>query len=183
MKNTEFKKGEIIRTGFYTGTGKNTKSHNVTGQKMQELNNAGFYGIEKNDAPRNGVGGKYILVLGKYLKSKASIRKLAFQKINFLDFGDELYHGCGVYRVAVNHENKIIASLYGGYHDSCPMNVKPDAWEKVCKEVFASFGHVHKVDGSGTQFFFRENPGFEVKEYFVPNMNGFPHLNLQYIEK
>jgi len=96
------------------------------------------------------------------------------------------YHGCGIYRVAIK-DGRITATLYGGYHNSCPMDIDMEKWVPVVCEEMEKHGTVVKADGSGTQFFLREQPDaglIETKEYNVPaphgdGSHGYIHHNIQ----
>lgn len=96
------------------------------------------------------------------------------------------YNGCGVYRVAIRN-GKITATLYGGYHNSCPMDIDLEKWVPVVREEMEKQGTVVKADGSGTQFFLRESPKpglIETKKYNVPaphgdGSHGYIHQNIQ----
>lgn len=99
---------------------------------------------------------------------------------------DDGYRGCGVYRIAISN-GKITATLYGGYHNSCPTDIDLEKWVPVVREELEKHGTVVKADGSGTQFFLREQPQpglIETKEYNVPaphgdGSHGLIHHNIQ----
>jgi len=93
------------------------------------------------------------------------------------------YFGCGVYRLAIK-DGKIVATIYGGYHNSKPYNTDKSKWvsaiDSYLKDRLGSNYQLVKADGSGCQFFLRnENDGIETINYFVPNANGGIHENIQ----
>lgn len=115
--------------------------------------------------------------------------------------GDErywinVYHGCGVYRLVIK-DGKIVASLKGGFHDSCPYGIDKQRWYDAISlyltERLGEQGYENpkwrfvKADGSGTYFYLRD-PDDEVliktKNFTVPAPNGdgnmgFNHFNQQ----
>jgi hypothetical protein len=94
------------------------------------------------------------------------------------------YHGCGVYRVAIQH-GKIVATLHGGYHNSCPWGVDNFTWEiavlTYLKEKLGNDFEIVKADGSGCMFFLRESvEDVPVKEYNVPSIYPpYVHHNIE----
>jgi hypothetical protein len=94
------------------------------------------------------------------------------------------YHGCGVYRVAVQN-GKIVATLHGGYHNSCPWGVDSFTWKvavlNYLKEKLDNDFEIVKADGSGCTFFLREPlEDVEVKEYNVPSIYPpYVHHNIE----
>lgn len=101
---------------------------------------------------------------------------------------DDGYRGCGVYRVAIK-DGKIVATVYGGYHNSCPYLVDIQKWIPAISAELSQYGEVVKADGSCCSFFLREIPiteSIQVKEYDVPapygNGNlGFMHHNIEVV--
>ena len=77
-------------------------------------------------------------------------------------------------------------TLYGGFHgskgyDCIPENVWIDA---VMIEMKKYSDHIVKMDGSGTQFFFRNFEDADLvtnatEVYYVPSYRGGLHLNIQ----
>jgi hypothetical protein len=100
---------------------------------------------------------------------------------------DGQYFSAGVYRVAFDKYGNVLASIKGGYHDSCPYLVNPDLWSKKVKEIFESIPEYHvtlKCDGSCGDLFLRDYYEFEdspVKVYTVPSYNGGTHVNMQIV--
>ena len=104
------------------------------------------------------------------------------------------YHGCGVYRLAIQG-GRIVATLKGGYGQSKPEGVDYSAWVRAIdahiQESAVVYGagewRMVKADGSGCQFFLRDEDAAEllaVKEYNVPAPNGdgnmgYAHHNIQ----
>jgi len=97
---------------------------------------------------------------------------------------DEGYRGCGVYRVGWNN-GKMTCTLYHGFHDSCPYGIEQDAWlTAVVAEMKKYSDYIVKMDGSGTEFFFRDMEDADLvtnatEVYYVPSYNGGLHLNIQ----
>lgn len=94
------------------------------------------------------------------------------------------YHGCGVYRVGWRN-GKITCTLKGGYHDSCPYGTPAQAWKEAVERIMLQHAdHIVKMDGSGTEFFFRNFEDADLVtnatvSYLVPSSTGGMHLNIQ----
>lgn len=96
------------------------------------------------------------------------------------------YYGCGVYRVWWSG-GKIVAMLYGGYHNTCPRGVNYQKWwSAIDAAVEGRYpGAVCvKMDGSCTDLFFRDYEDSELvdnqaKVYAVPHYLGGTHINIQ----
>lgn len=97
---------------------------------------------------------------------------------------DEGYRGCGVYRIAIK-DGSITATLYGGYHNSCPDGCDIGVWVEACSKVLSEYGSIAKADGSGCSFFLRELPvePIPVKVYDVPSAYGGYHQNIEIMSK
>lgn len=96
------------------------------------------------------------------------------------------YFGCGVYRLVIQ-AGRIVASIYGGYHNSIPYGVDYNKWHDAIisylNERLGDDYSIVKADGSGCDFFLRhsEDAGLiHTAQYNVPSMH-FPytHENIQ----
>jgi hypothetical protein len=103
---------------------------------------------------------------------------------NFWESLSDGYHGCGVYRTGWRN-GKMTCTLYRGFHGSCPYGIDPKAWsEAVILEMMKYSDHIVKMDGSGTEFFFRNMEDADLvtnatEVYSVPTLSGGLHLNIQ----
>jgi len=110
------------------------------------------------------------------------------------------YRGCGVYRLFFEN-NKIVASLPGGYGRSLPYNkfyqLPYGDWvqfvNSYVKNKMNNSVVVAKADGSGTYFYLRgdavkikednflsdEIVSIDTNNYYVPDIRGGMHLNME----
>lgn len=93
-----------------------------------------------------------------------------------------IYSGCGVYRIAYKN-GEIKAAIYGGYFNNKPTYTDRYLWDIIIREELAKFGEIAKVDGSGGKFYARYNIELPINAYYVPNKNGWEHLNLEIQER
>lgn len=96
------------------------------------------------------------------------------------------YFSAGVYRAAFDRYGNVIASVKGGFHDSCPYLTDSKKWVSKLEKTLNSLPDVHvvlKCDGSCGELFLRDYYEFENKKpkvYVVPNMQrGGVHVNMQ----
>ena len=95
------------------------------------------------------------------------------------------YAGSEVYRLIVQNK-RIVGSIPGGYHGSCPLNISIGAWmqaltEAIEEKVTGEYRLI-KADGSGTYFFIRnqeDSQYLSVKEYDVPSIHGGFYHNIE----
>lgn len=95
------------------------------------------------------------------------------------------YAGAEVYRIIVQN-GKIIGSLPGGYHRSCPFSFNQEAWRRaviaaIDEKVEGDY-KLLKADGSGCYFYLRNQEDAQyltVKEYDVPSARGGLHHNIE----
>lgn len=88
------------------------------------------------------------------------------------------YAGCGPYQLVVQ-SGRIIASLPGGYHDSCPLGFNKEAWRRavvaaIDERVDGDY-QMMTADGSGCHFYLRNSEDakyLKVREYEVPSVHG-----------
>lgn len=94
------------------------------------------------------------------------------------------YHGCGVYRTGWKN-GKMTCTLYQGFHGSCPYGVEMNAWVVAVETEMKKYSdHMVKMDGSGTEFFFRDIEDADLvtnatEIYTVPSAYCGRHLNIQ----
>jgi hypothetical protein len=210
------KAGGAFQYGTYHGSGRWTKAHyasipsHIEGFDLVTLNNAprggctGAYVAATRPGDKTHERAEYIRQFRKEWRDKVyivranlpgNIRKAIEDAVQFVaDFPEPendnryyigVYHGCGVYRLIIQ-TGKIIGSIYGGYHDSCPYGVDPQKWyDAICdyiKERVTGQYTIVKADGSGCQFFLRDSEDSEllaVKEYDVPAYPCGIHHNIQ----
>lgn len=143
------------------------------------------------------------LLRAEYFNLKLKLQELKIKKANsnlsakirdVIKFGkwdaiknpDGQYFSAGVYRVAFDKYGNIIASVHGGFRDSCPYLVDSKKWVSKLEKTLNSLPDVHvvlKCDGSCGELFLRDYYEFENKKpkvYTVPNMqHGGVHVNMQ----
>jgi hypothetical protein len=130
---------------------------------------------------------KRAIELKKYLKMCMNpdfIAKEARNAVDVIEASTDGYHGCGVYRTGWRN-GKMTCTLYRGFHGSCPYGIDEKAWiEAVILEMKKYSDHIVKMDGSGTEFFFRNMEDADLvtnatQVYCVPTLSGGLHLNIQ----
>lgn len=107
---------------------------------------------------------------------------------NFGRHNDEypisFYNGCGSYYLAFNADHRIIASI--NFTHNCEMENDKERkfFEKQIAEAGLTPAFIIPVDGSGTQFFARNEAdavNLPKKIYMVPKMGGGKHKNIELI--
>ena len=95
------------------------------------------------------------------------------------------YAGAGVYRLIVQN-GRIIGSIPGGYHQSCPIGKGIEGWKMallaVISEKIKGKYNLLKADGSGTYFYLRNEEDakyLSVKKYNVPSIHGGVCQNIE----
>lgn len=175
------------------------------------LRKLGFDAVALNDAPRGGKNGNYVVVTyfrdkdrearKKFVKeareiirwaayrecaqSSSFIQQRAEEMVSIFksDVVNDLYHGCGVYRVGWRN-GQMTCAIKGGYTNSLPYLTPLHQWTKAVEEImYKHADHIVMMFGSGTEFFFQNFQDADLvtnatRVYFVPKASGGRHLNI-----
>ena len=183
----------------------------ITDHVVLQLRALGFDAVAMNDAPRGGANGEYVVITthrGADRQARAKfvremrvaqgekvrlaraqddnfIQQWAYEAVRLVNTSPlDVYSGCGVYRVGWR-DGKITCALYGGYHKSCPFGTPLEKWQQAVDTIMLNHADtIIKMDGSGTEFFFRNLEDADLvtnaTEIFqVPSVYGGLHTNIR----
>lgn len=183
----------------------------ISAHVVLRLRALGYDAVAMNDAPRGGANGEYVVntthrgadrqARAKFVREARAaqwekvrlataqedgfIHEQASQKVRLVNTSPlDVYSGCGVYRVGWR-DGKITCALYGGYHKSCPFGTPLEKWQQAVDTIMLNHADIIiKMDGSGTEFFFRNLEDADLvtnaTEIFqVPSVYGGLHTNIR----
>lgn len=159
------------------------KKYEAEQKKYQATCNEPAQLVEAAAKAVNVIGVPGYLALG--LTEAETREKYTGAKLEFWLKPDTGYRGCGVYRVGFKNGVKT-CTVHGGFHDSTPYGVDKSKWAEAVENEMMKYSEVVvKMDGSGTEFFFRNFEDADkcviaTEVYFVPDLTtGGRHLNIQ----